>query len=359
MKMDHPDSILIVKLSAIGDVVHSLPLLEVLKENFPMTRIDWLVEEDASQILEGHPAIDRMIVSRRKTWQKNAVKVSEYGAVVKEAIRFLREIRAEKYDLVIDLQGLLKSGLLTGLSRGRRKIGIAGSREGGWLFLRERPVPVDYEQHAIDRYLKLAQYLKCRVISWNGHIPISESDKRAINQQLNTDGPLKKPLVAINPMAKWDTKLWEPERFAVLADRVRDNLSCEIIFTGSRDDRAIIDGISDMMKKRPLNFAGRTSLKELAYLYKKCNAFVTTDTGPMHIAAAMGCRVVALFGPTAPWRTGPYGQGHKVIRTGIECSPCFKKRCDSMVCMKEITVESVFQAVEEIILTEESLKGSE
>lgn len=356
MKMDHPDSILIVKLSAIGDVVHSLPLLEVLKDNFPHTRIDWLVEEDASQILEGHPAIDNMIVSRRKSWQKGVLKLAECGAVVKEVIRFLREVRAEKYDLVIDLQGLLKSGLLTGLSRGRRKIGMAGAREGGWLFLNERPVPVDYEQHAIDRYLNLAEYLECNVSSRNGHIPIFESDKRVINQQLNTDGPLKKPLVAINPMAKWHTKLWEPERFAALADRVRDNLSCEIIFTGSRHDWAIIEEISNMMKKRPLNLAGRTSLKELAYLYKKCKAFVTTDTGPMHIAAAMGCRVVALFGPTAPWRTGPYGQGHKVIRTGIECSPCFKKRCDSMACMKEITVESVFGAVEEIITTKKPLK---
>ena len=144
--------------------------------------------------------------------------------------------------------------------------------------------------------------------------------------------------------------------FAALADRLQYDLSCGIIFTGSENDKAAIEDISGMMKKRPVNLAGKTSLKELAYLYTRCKTLVTTDTGPMHIAAAMGCPVVALFGPTAPWRTGPYGQGHKVIRAGIECSPCFKKKCEHMSCMKDITVESVFNAVENIVTDKEYVK---
>jgi len=104
-----------------------------------------------------------------------------------------------------------------------------------------------------------------------------------------------------------------------------------------------------MMGSPPLNLAGRTNLKELAYLYTRCRLLVTTDTGPMHMASAMGCPVVALFGPTAPWRTGPYGKGHKVIRADVECSPCFKKRCDHMKCMKEITEDKVFEGVREVI----------
>jgi 3-deoxy-D-manno-octulosonic-acid transferase/heptosyltransferase-1 len=151
-------------------------------------------------------------------------------------------------------------------------------------------------------------------------------------------------------MAKWKTKLWEPERFALLADRLQNDLSCDVIFTGSGHDRATIEGISRMMKKEPHNLAGRTSLKELAYLFTKSTVLVTTDTGPMHMAAAMGCPVVALFGPTAPWRTGPYGRGHRVVRAEVDCSPCFKKKCDQMTCMREIVVEDVFEAAKAIVL---------
>ena len=349
-KKKTPESILIIKLSAIGDVVHTLPFLEVLREKFPNSRIDWLVEEQASHIITGHPGLDRVIVSQRNSWKSRLLHLKSYMPLVREVSQFLKEIRSYEYDLVIDLQGLLKSGVLVGISKGKRKIGMGGAREGGWIFLKERPVPVDYEQHAIDRYLRVAGYLDCDLSSWKGDIPVSDSDKKWVNDFLKAKGNNERPLVAINPMARWKTKLWEPERFAVLADRINNELSCKVLFSGSNMDRNVIEDISKKMKARPMNLAGRTSLKQLAYLFTKCEVLVTTDSGPMHIGAAMGCRVVALFGPTAPWRTGPYGRSHKVIRTGIECSPCFKKRCNDMSCMKEITVESVFEAVKDTII---------
>ena len=345
---NRPVNILIVKLSAIGDVVHVLPLLEVLKKGFPGARIDWLVEEAASRVIEGHPAIHRIILSRRKSWQKKLTEKVNPLSLLGEISGFLKELRLCEYDLVFDLQGLLKSGVLVGFSKGKRKVGMSGSREGARLFLNERPIPVNYGQHAIDRYLKVAEYLGCDSAGWSGHIPFFEPDRRSIDQILDLDGIEKKPLVAINPIARWPTKLWNPERFAVLAERIRDELACEIVFTGSSIDRPLINRISRMMGRAPLNVAGRTNLKELAYLYTRCRLLVTTDTGPMHMAAAMGCPVVALFGPTAPWRTGPYGKGHKVIRADVECSPCFKKKCDHMKCMEEITVEKVFEGVREV-----------
>ena len=155
-------------------------------------------------------------------------------------------------------------------------------------------------------------------------------------------------------MAKWKTKLWEPELFAALGDRILKDFSGNVIFTGSQADRPIIEKISSMMKTRPLNLAGRTGLKELAYLYGQCRVLVTTDTGPMHMAAAMNCPVVALFGPTSPLRTGPYGPGHRVITSGAACGPCFKKTCDQWSCMRDITVDSVYEAVKEILLREEN-----
>jgi len=346
---ESPKSILIIKLSAIGDVVHTLPFLEVLRKNFPEARLDWVVEEESIQIIDAHKGIDNVIISRRKLWQKRLFKGPDRSIVVKEIIQFLKELRSTKYDLVIDLQGLFKSAILTGLSRSKRKIGPNWGREGSQLFLTERPFFVDMDKHAVDKYLTVAEYLGCERDSWKGHIPVRESDKRSIDKVLHDRGIQDQHLVAINPFAMWRTKLWEPERFAALGDRLQKELACDIVFTGSRQDRAEIDKIMQWMNKKPPNLAGQTSLKELAYLYSKCRLLVTTDTGPMHIAAAMGCPVVALFGPTAPWRTGPYGDGHRVIREEIECSPCFRKTCDHLSCMKNITVDKVFETVKGLI----------
>jgi 3-deoxy-D-manno-octulosonic-acid transferase/heptosyltransferase-1 len=340
-------SILIVKLSAIGDVVHTLPLLEVLRENLPNARIDWLVEEEASEIIKGHAALNRVIVSRRKMWQKNFVGSGRTSTTLKEIVHFLRELRSEKYDTVIDIHGLLKSGLLTGLARGRRKIGFTWAREGSTLFLSEPPYFEDqYRQHAIERYLKTANILGCDVTSWKGRIPVGDSQGKTVNRLFRASGLNGNRIAAMNPMARWDTKLWEPERFARLADRIQEELGMSVLFTGSKEDRPIIQEICSGMKNGgAVNLAGRIGLKELASLYTRCDLLITTDTGPMHIAAAMDCPVIALFGPTAPWRTGPYGNGHKVIREDLGCSPCFKKTCSHKTCMKGITVGRVFHAV--------------
>ena len=345
-----PVEILIVKLSAIGDVVHALAFLDVLHQNFPRAKIDWVVEEGAQGIIEGHPAIRWVILSKRKFWGRRLVQDRRFGQVFQEILFFMKELRHDRYDVVIDLQGLLKSGALVGLSRGNRKVGMTGAREGASLFLKEPPVRVNYHQHAIDRYLEVAGYLGCRWDRWDNRIPVSVTDQRAIDQLLEGDGYRGGDLLAINPMAKWKTKLWEPELFADLGDRILQDFSCQIVFTGSKDDHPVIENILSMMKNKPFNFAGRTSLKELACLYGRCRVLVTTDTGPMHMAAAMGCSVVALFGPTSPLRTGPYGSKHRVMTSGAACSPCFKKTCDEWSCMRDITVDSVYDAVKAVLL---------
>ncbi|MBN1102128.1 MAG: lipopolysaccharide heptosyltransferase II [Deltaproteobacteria bacterium] len=348
MPTGNPRSILIIKLSAIGDVVHTLPLLEVLRKNFPDARIDWLVEEEAAQIIEGHEGLDRMLVSGRKSWQKRLLRKDRRSEALREILQFLRGLRSLEYDLVIDMQGLFKSGLLTGLSRGRRKIGFTWAREGSTLFLTALPYFVDqYRQHAIERYLKTADILGCRVGTWQGRIPVRKSDEDRVLSLLQKNHLAVKDFVAVNPMARWRTKLWEPWKFARLAERVREDLGLDVVFTGGAADRPAIEEIRGKMRVETLNLAGLTGLKELAFLYTLCRVLITTDTGPMHIAAAMNCPVVALFGPTAPWRTGPYGDGHRVIREGMDCSPCFKKKCSHVSCMKGIKVDRVFDAVRE------------
>jgi 3-deoxy-D-manno-octulosonic-acid transferase/heptosyltransferase-1 len=226
---------------------------------------------------------------------------------------------------------------------------MVGAREGAGLFLNEKPVVVDYEQHAVDRYLQVADYLGCDCTLKTGYIPVLDAEKKMVEKLVFEGKPLKGPLVAINPMARWKTKLWKAERFAALADRLGKEMSCRIVFTGSGEDGAVIEEISGMMKERATNLAGRTSLRELACLYSVCNVLITTDTGPMHIGAAMGCPVIALFGPTDPLRTGPYGWGHNVIQTEIECNPCFKRECEHVTCMNEITVEKCFEAAKKVL----------
>ena len=347
--MNNNPNILVIKLSAIGDVVHSLPFLEVLKDRFPLSKIDWVVEEDASGIIEDHPDIDQLIVFPRKGWIKRIIKKGEYRSVGKEVATFLKELKKKKYDIVVDLQGLFKSGILTFIARGRRKIALNVGREASSIFVNERVVIPDPNIHALERYLYIARYLGVTELDWNGRSPIDNIDKTHVDYLLKEIGN-NRTLIAVNPMAKWKTKLWGLDRFACLADRIKEELGAEVIFTGSESDAKAIETITFGMHTKALNLSGKTTLKELAYLYQNCAIVISTDTGPMHVAAAMTSPVViALFGPTSPFKTGPYGAKHRVIRAGLECSPCFKKKCDDMSCMKKITVDMVFDCVKEVI----------
>jgi len=337
--------ILIVKLSAIGDVVQALPALEAVKKTFPGSEIDWVVEEAAAGILDGHPLIDRLLVSRRRAWTRMLRSPSTFTRAIGEIAGFLHKLRERRYDIAIDLQGLLKSGMIIGSARAKRKIGFDGTRELSYLFLNERLPAYDREKHALERYLDVARYLGAVDPSPNCTLPIDR--ERAVMKE-RTGGLVKdgRRLVVMNPVARWKTKLWNEKKFASLADRLVTERHAVVIFTGSPDDRAVTERIRGMMRENSLDWAGETTLKELAALASMADLFITTDTGPMHLAAAAGARVVALFGPTAPWRTGPYGPGHEVVRKGLACSPCFQRTCDIGVrCMEEITVEDVMEKV--------------
>jgi heptosyltransferase-1 len=353
--MNNNPNILVIKLSAIGDVVHSLPFLEVLKDRFPLSKIDWVVEEDASGIIEDHPDIDQLIVFPRKSWIKRIIKKGEYRSVGQEVANFAKEFKKKKYDIVVDLQGLFKSGILTFIARGRRKIALNGGREASSIFVNERVAIPDPNIHALERYLYIARYLGVTEFDWNGQIPTDAADKKYANHLLQEIGN-DRTLIAVNPMAKWETKLWGLDRFACLADRIKEELGAVVIFTGSESDTKAIKTILSRMNTKALNLAGKSSLKELACLYQKCAVVISTDTGPMHVAAAMTSpAVIGLFGPTSPFKTGPYGLKHRVIRAGFECSPCFKKKCDDMSCMKKITVDMVFKAVKEVLTSTQQL----
>ena len=348
-------NILIVKLSAIGDVIHTLPALSALRAHYPAAHITWLVEAAAADLVVGHKSLDRVMVSHRKRWIRQ-LKGRQRWQALTEIRRFWHDLRDTRYDIIIDFQALLKSGLLVWLARGERKIGFDKGmqhQEHSYLLLKERIPPVDMEVHALIRGLMLLRAIGIEAKSVVYDVPVSSEDRSRVKSLLQTHGiDGSRPLVAINPVALWETKLWRNDRFALLADRLINEHGVDVVFTGGPGDQAVIRDIRQMMRAPSADFSGRTTLTMSAALYQLSALLVTTDTGPMHLAAAVGTKVVALFGPTAPWRTGPFGEGHQVIRTAPPCSPCFKRRCDvhRCRCMTDITVAQVQDAVKRILL---------
>jgi heptosyltransferase-1 len=331
---------LVIKLSAIGDVVLSLGFLEALRTAYPDAHITWVVEEAASDIVLDHPALDRVIVSRRKSWGRN-IKRGRMSAALGDLSAFLHELRFEKYDVVVDLQGLFKSGILAFLSRGRRKIGFHGTRELSWIFLNERLPAYNPERHAAMRYLDVAEYLGANVKKPRVFFPVHEKAAEEARHLLVEAG---KPLVAVNPGAKWPTKLWPERYWAELCRILTDDLGISVVLTGSPDEAPVNKRIADSAPGI-IDLTGKTKLKVLAEIFRQCDLVISPDTGPMHLAAAVETPVMALFGPTAPWRTGPFGPGHMVLRTGDKCSPCFKKSCPDVKCMNDLKPKVVAEIV--------------
>lgn len=345
-------NILIVKLSAIGDVIHTLPVATALRRHYPDARLAWLVEEGARDLVIGHRALDRVIVSGRKRWIADFQQGRRAGAL-REARDFIKALRDTRYDLLLDFQASLKSGILIGLARADRKVGFGqgmAHSEHSHLFLNERIPAVSMEVHALDRGLILLNAIGVPAGDTVAYdLPIGAADRQAAATLLAGAGDGAHPLVAVNPVAKWATKLWHADRFAEVADRLVSQHHATVVFTGAPEDRPVVAAIIARMRSAALNIAGRTTLKTLAAVYRQADLVVSTDTGPMHLAAAAGVPVVALFGPTAPWRTGPYGPNHRIVRVPMACSPCFKRRCATTACMGAITVDEVMGAIEEAL----------
>ena len=355
--------VLIIKLSSIGDVVHTLPSLYALRKGFEesgvQVEIDWLVEEAASSILVGHPMIDNLIVVKNRGWISNRM------ANIKTA----RRLGARRYDIVLDFQGLMKSGIWVLLSKGKRRIGFTNARELSHVFLNERVAPetpgapADQEIHAVDRYLLLARHAVGTEADPGSAVefPMPEMAPhiarvdRLLKKYGFAAGPKSKGFFAIVPHARWPAKLWGDDPFVEFAKSAIALYDMDAVLTGGPMDRGALESMRQRIGPRAINLAGETDLAELAALFSKADFVVTVDSGPMHIAAAVGTPVVALFGPTSPERTGPYGGRdgrdgisgkHTVINHKLDCSPCFKKKCPEPVCMTGITVEEVLAAVE-------------
>ena len=339
--------ILVIRLSAIGDVVHTLPAVHLLKKYLPGCRITWLVEEAAADLIAGYEGIDAVIVSKRTSWLR-ALRRGNFLAAYTEAAAFLRRLRRDEYDLVLDFQGLLKSSLLAGLARGKRKIGFAHAREGAAFFYTEHVPAPDFNDHAITRHMGLLRYLGIKDDAVVFSRLWGEREEQSVQRLLGGhEAHTGSPLIIVHPCAAWPTKCWDAGRVAAVCDSLRKTCDARIVFAGSAAEQTHVSSIIASMAEPAISLVGRTTLRELACLLARSSLMVAMDSGPMHLACAVGMPVVALFGPTAPWRTGPFGSRYSVIRKELPCSPCYKKKAcppGHHRCMADITVEEVLQA---------------
>jgi 3-deoxy-D-manno-octulosonic-acid transferase/heptosyltransferase-1 len=322
-------------------------VLSPLREHYPRAHITWLVEEETAELLLDHPLIDRVLVFRKNSLLRALKSRGKRVQALWDSCGFIRELRDVSYDVVIDFQGLLKSGLLVGICRGTRKVGFSPAREQSHFFLTEKVPYPESPLHAVDRYLHLIESLGCSCASPDFLIPIRQEHRNKVLRffRKNRIRP-DYPIAVLHPGTRWETKRWGEEKWAALGDLLREKDSAQVIFTGSRADRQLVKTITEGMKFPGINSAGEWGLKELAFLQTQADVFVTPDSGPMHLAAAMGVPVVALFGPTDEARTGPCGNIHGVVSAPVACRPCLLRKCATHECMDQISVRKIGEAIE-------------
>lgn len=353
IRLDGAQRILLVKPSALGDVVHALPVAATLRRRYPNIRLDWLVEEEAADLVTGHPALSGVVVSGRRRWLRQLRTPAGIPRTLGEVRRFAADLRRRRYDAVLDLQGLFKSALYVLATGAPIRVGFAEGREGAPRVLTHRVVAPPQPVHAVERYLALAAAVDATEPVREFHIAMGPEDLAAARSHLAAARvPPGCPRVVLHPAARWRTKLWEVERWRELATSLLAE-GIAVIITGSREDTGLAEAVVAGLTPPPLSLVGRLSLKQLVAVLRDVDLMITVDSGPMHIAAAVGTPVVALFGPTDPLRTGPLGPG-TVLRRELACSPCLQRRCqiaDTYRCMRDLGVAEVLQASRELLRT--------
>jgi heptosyltransferase-1/heptosyltransferase-2 len=326
-------NILIIKMSSLGDVLHILPSVAALRKRFPKARLTWLVHPQFSGFVPDPPIIDEVIYFDKVKFNK--MSLGEKWAYFKEMRALLH---SRKFDLVIDMHGLFKSAVLAAISGCDNRIGFCEMWEGSGLV--SRSIRGEHAKgHAIEQYLDVVRYLGCPVDEISFPMPDLQKEWQAVQ---NKTEAVKEPYAVLVPGARWDTKIWPAEHFAKLADMIlRDGK--QVILAGGPEDAPLGAQISKLTPGAT-DLTGKTSLRELGALIRHCAVYISADTGPLFIAAAMKKPLVAMYGPTRPDRTGPYGSDNAVVlKAPVACAGCLKRHCRHWICMRSITPETVFE----------------
>lgn len=332
--------ILLVRLSALGDIVHAIPAQQWLAERFPGAEIHWLTQPPYHDLLERVPGISRIWLADTAKWRTRP------WTFVPAAADLARSLRSQRFDLALDFQGLLKSAFLARLAGPRMLVGFdrPALREPAahWFYSRSVAPEPGERLHAIERNLWLAGHRTPQ----NGASPrvpleIPERARTYVREQLRRRG-VEIPPVLVNPGAGWETKLWPARNYGTLAAEIQQRLKIPVVLTWGPAEELLAQEAKTAAPIPLVTFP--TSLVELAALLEESRLMVAGDTGPLHLAVALGLPTVAILGPTTPWRNGPYSQQDRVVKRFLPCSDCYKRTCDAFICM-DIPVQDVFEAV--------------
>lgn len=334
--------VLLIKPSSLGDIVHALPVLHGLRCRYPHAHVAWLVGTSFVPLLADHPALSEVIPFDRRHYGR----VGRSWPATRDFLRFLRELRSRRFDLVIDLQGLFRSGLLTRATGAKVRIGFADARELAWMAYTHRLPAAAGDVHAVDRNRQTLALLGVEEGPAVFDLALQPQERAAAGGLLAAAGiQPDEPFLAVLPGARWETKQWPPERFGGTINQIADQVGVRSVLLGGAEERVLCDQIAEICLKTPVNLAGRTGLRELIALIERAAVVLCHDSGPMHVAAALKRPLVCISGPTNPRRTGPYGQPEAVIRLDLPCSPCYLRRLSQCRhehrCMRELEVEAV------------------
>jgi len=333
-----PERVCVIKPSALGDVVQTLPLLPVLKQCYPDARLSWVINRELTDLVAGHPCLDETIpFERRGGWRAWS--------------GLLTELSRRRFDVVFDLQGLLRSAVMTAATRAAVRVGLETAREGASLATNcvipdtSRAVPA----HA--RIWRVAEVLGFGHVERETIVSVSSSDEQWARGVVST---FTRPVVAVHPGARWETKRWPVPQFAELLVRARREWHVGVLILGSPSERTDAEHLHQRLVDSALfdagslrNLAGQTTLKQLAALLKQVHVAISNDSGPMHLAAGLGVPTLGLFTCTSAARSGPPGPGHELVSTTVPCAASYCKRCPKsgpqhLACLPELNVDRVW-----------------
>ncbi len=316
----------------MGDIIHALPVLATLRKHYPKAEITWIVKNKFSDLLAGNPDLTEII-----SFDNNGF------------FQLIKILRKKKFDIALDLQGLFRSGILAYFSKASHKIGFSriNSRELSCMFYNHRVTPPQKAVHVVDKNLSLLEPLGISEYIYDFKIHISTQDLNFAKEffVLKKLVQGKDKIIMLNPGAGWPTKRWPAKNFLRLADKLtkHSNANAKVIMSWGPQEKEIIENIKTSTNNSIIVMP-QSSIKQLAAIIKSCDLFVGSDTGPTHLAAALEVPVVGLYGPSDPERNGPYGTKNIIIQKDIPCISCWKRKCAKIDCMKNISVDEVFEA---------------
>jgi lipopolysaccharide heptosyltransferase I len=355
--LDPSARILIVRLSAHGDVIHTLPLLAAIKRHKPDAFVGWLVEASAAPLLENHPLIDRLHVVDRKRWMRLIQNPAQWKPLWQEVCAFIRDIQRANYHISFDVQGLLKSALWPVLSKIPIRYGFKATRECADLLYNRYLPPMairDTAPLAVQSYLGFARAIGSPVEAAEFVLPpVQTQASQKVAALLSGLGHPEWPLVVLAPFTRWPSKHWPLTSWQKLLPELLQ-LNVRLVVLGARENRVDADLIvANASAARVANWVGQTDWPDLYALFQQTHLLIGLDSAPLHIADAVGVpAIIGLYGPTAPGRTGPTGDKHRVLSTALSCQPCFERHCpiQTHACMTQLTPEIILGMVKQALV---------